>query len=176
MIRLTRREKFGVIALATFTAAWLLFAYAVKPAMGRLKTLARVMPEKQRELRALRATADEYTALRNRLRDLSTRAAQKKGAIELLPFLESLTRQCRLAKKVAAIKQQVSQPEPNCRQTIVEVKLENLTLTELVDFLWKVESSKALASTKSLYIKKDPTDTTLLDSMVEIHTVELTQN
>jgi general secretion pathway protein M len=176
MIRLTRREKLGVITLATFTTAWLLFVYAVKPAMGRLETLARVMPEKQRDLRALRAKADEYDALRQRLRDLRTNTAPTKETIELLPFLESLTRQCRLVKKVAAIKQHVSQPEPNCRQTIVEVKLENLTLTELVDFLWKVESSKALASIKSLYIKKNPTDTTLLDSVIEIHTVELTQN
>ena len=61
-------------------------------------------------------------------------------------------------------------------ETIVEVKLENLTLKQLVDFLRKVESSEVLAKTKSLYIKKNLTNTDLLDSVVEIHNPRLAQN
>ena len=54
-------------------------------------------------------------------------------------------------------------------ETIVEVKLENLTLKQLVDFLWKVESSNILAGIKSLYIKKNLTNTEMFDSVIEIH-------
>jgi len=60
-------------------------------------------------------------------------------------------------------------------ETIVEVKLENLTLKQLVDFLRKVESSRALARTKSLYIKKNLTNTEMLDSVIEIHNPKLIQ-
>ena len=58
-------------------------------------------------------------------------------------------------------------------ETIVEVKLENLTLKQLVDFLRKVESSQPLTRTKSLYIKKNLTNTEMLDSVIEIHNPKL---
>ncbi len=53
--------------------------------------------------------------------------------------------------------------------------LENLTLKVLINFLRKVESSKVLARTKSLYIKKNLTNTEMLDSAVIIHNPKLTQ-
>ncbi|GAH97182.1 unnamed protein product, partial [marine sediment metagenome] len=101
-------------------------------------------------------------------------ASQEKG-FELLPFLESLIREHGLAKKVATMKQQVLQLGPSHSETIVEVRLENLTLKQLVDFLRKVESSEVLAKTKSLYIKKNLTNPDLLDSVVEIHNPRLAQ-
>ena len=61
-------------------------------------------------------------------------------------------------------------------ETIVEVKLENLTLKQLVDFLRKVESSQPLARIKSLYIKKNLTNTEMLDSVIEIHNPKIIQS
>jgi hypothetical protein len=61
-------------------------------------------------------------------------------------------------------------------ETIVEIKLENLTLKQLVDLLRKVESSRVLARTKSLYIKKNLTNTEMLDSVIEIHNPKLIQS
>jgi len=102
--------------------------------------------------------------------------ASQEQEFELLPFLESLIRECGLVKKVATMKQHVSQLEPKYYETIVEIRLESLTLKQLVDFFWKVESSEVLARIKSLYIKKNLTNTDLLDSVVEIHNVKPAQS
>jgi len=74
------------------------------------------------------------------------------------------------------MKQRVLQLGANHSETVVEVRLENLTLKQLIDFLRKVETSKVLARTKSLYIKKNLTNTEMLDSVVEIHNPKLTQS
>jgi hypothetical protein len=79
-------------------------------------------------------------------------------------------------KKVATMKQDVSQLEPKYYETIVEIRLESLTLRQLVDFFLKVESSEVLARIKSLYIKKNLTNTDLLDSVVKIHNVKSAQS
>ncbi len=176
MMRLTRREKLLAVVLAIIAAAWGLFAFAVRPAIERVGTLTRVIPERQSELEILHAKASEYIALRDGLETLHTKIASQEKAFELLPFLESLIRECGLAKKVATMKQQVSQLEPNHCETIVEIELQNLTLSQLVNFLWQVESSKVLARTKSLYIKKNLANTNLLDSVVEIHNLKLSQS
>ena len=175
MIRLTRREKLLALALAIFTGGCLLFAFAIKPALARTKTLHRVISEKQDELGKLRATSNEYIFLRDSLDNVRAKVASQDKGFELLPFLESLIREHGLAKKVATMKQQVLNLGPSHSETIVEVKLENLTLKQLVDFLRKVESSQPLARIKSLYIKKNLTNTEMLDSVIEIHNPKLIQ-
>ncbi len=173
MISLTRREKLLALALAIFAGACLLFAFAIKPALARTRTLRRVISEKQDELGKLRATSSEYIFLRDSLDNVRAKVASQDKEFELLPFLESLIREHGLAKKVATMKQQVLNLGPGHSEIIVEVKLENLTLKQLVDFLRKVESSHLLARTKSLYIKKNLTNTEMLDSVIEIHNPKL---
>lgn len=176
MIRLTRREKLLALALAIFAAGCLLFAFAIKPAMARTKTLHRVISEKQDELAKLRAGSKEYIFLRDSLENIRAKVASQDKGFELLPFLESLIREHGLAKNAATMKQQVLNLGPDYSETIVEVKLENLTLKQLVDFLRKVESTQVLARIKSLYIKKNLTNPEMLDSVIEIHNPKLIQS
>ncbi len=176
MIRLTRREKILAIALAILMGIWALFAIAVKPAIERTKTLRRVTSEKQGELEKLRVKSNEYISLRTNLDKVRTKIASQEKGFELLPFLESLIRKQDLSQKVATMKQQVLKVGAGYSETIVEIRLENLTLKQLVDFLRNVESSNVLARTRSLYIKKNLTNTELLDSVVEIYNPYLSQS
>jgi type II secretory pathway component PulM len=175
MIRVTRREKLLAVGLVVFVAAWSLFSFAIKPALDRIETLNRLIPEKQSELQKVQMRSKEYIFLRDSFKQLQTRIASQPGSFELLPFLETLVRESGLEKKVASMKQQILPLEPAYSETVVEVKFENLTLQQLVDFLCKVESSQVLARAKSLYIKKNVTNGALLDSVVEIHNAKLTQ-
>lgn len=176
MIRLTRRERILAIALTVLAGGWALFAIAVRPAIERTKTLRRVTSEKQDELEKLRARSNEYISLRNNLDKVRTKIASQEKGFELLSFLESLIRKQDLSQKVATMKQQVLKVGAGYSETIVEIRLENLTLKQLVDFLRNVESSNVLARTRSLYIKKNLTNTELLDSVVEIYNPYLTQS
>ncbi len=176
MIRLTHREKLLAVTVVVLISAWLLFAFAIKPAIERTETLTRVISEKQDELLKLRDRSSEYIFLRDSLSNLHTTVASQEENFELLPFLESLIQECGLVKKVATMKQQVSQLEPKYFETIVEIKVESLTLSQLVDFFLKVESSEVLARIKSLYIRKNLTNTDLLDSVVEIHNIKQSQS
>jgi hypothetical protein len=175
MISLTRRERLLTLALAIFAGGCLLFAFAIKPALARTRTLRRVISEKQDELGKLRATSKEFIFLRDSLDKVRAKVASQDKGFELLPFLESLIQEHGLAKKVATMKQQVLDLGPSHSETIVDIKLENLTLKQLVDFLRKVESSKVLARIKSLHIKKNLTNTEMLDSVIEIHYPKLIQ-
>ena len=175
MIRLTRREKLLAVVLAILVGGWSLFAFAVKPAIARTSTLRRVINEKQGELEKLRARSDEYISLRNNLGKVRSKVASQEKGFELLPFLESMIRENGLTKNVTTMKPRVLQLGAGHSETIVEIRLENLTLKQLVDFLRKVESSNVLAKTKSLYIKKNLTNTETLDSVIEIHNPKLAQ-
>ena len=175
MIRLTKREKMLAVALAVFAGGWGLYALAVKPALERTRTLRRVISEKQDELVRLRAKSNEYISLRDNLDSVQTKMVSQEKGFELLPFLETMIREQGLSSKVAVMKQRVLQLGTDHSDTVVEVRLENLTLKQIIGFLRKVESSKVLARTKNLYIKKNLTNEEMLDSVIEIHNPKLIQ-
>jgi general secretion pathway protein M len=171
MIRLTRREKLLAGGLVFFTGVWSLFTAGVKPALARIETLNRVISEKQQELEKLRAGSKEYIFLRDSLNNLHMKIASQNEIFELLPFLESLVEECGLTENIAIMKQQESPIDTNYSETIVEIRLENLSLNRLVDLLYKIESSQVLAGIKSLHIKKNATDKNSLDTVIEINNV-----
>jgi len=175
MMRLTNREKLLAAALATFVAAWGILTFAVKPAVERINTLSRVLPEKQNELKKLQTAGSEYILLRDTLDNLHAKAAAQEKELELLPFLETQLWQCGLTENAVSMKQQVTQLDQKYDELIVEIKLENITLGQLVDFLQKIDSPNMLIKTKGLYIKKSFNNTKLLDSVIEIHNAGLSQ-
>jgi len=98
----------------------------------------------------------------------------QKG-FELPAFLESITTQLHLAEKVAAMKQELLQPDSNYCETVVEVKLENITLRQLVDFLLKIKSSNRFLRIKSLYTKKNTSNPDLLDTAIQVSALKLNE-
>jgi len=175
-MRLTRREKSLAIASAIFLGVWILFMFLVRPALARIETLTRIVPEKQSELTRLRAKSTEYTCLRKGLQGLRAKAAAQDQTFELLPLLESLMRESGLAKNLVAMNRNILPLDQDYQEAIVEIKLESLTLRQLVDFLAKIEgSSQVFAKTKSLYIRRNPSNTDLLDPVIELHSLKLTQ-
>jgi type II secretory pathway component PulM len=172
-MQITRREKLLAVALGIFVSVWSLFAFAVNPARDRIETLNRLIPEKQNELRKLQAKSSEYIFLQDSINRLRTKIADQQNSFQLLPFLETLIRQSGLEKKVVSMKQQVMLLDKEYSQTIVEVRLQNLTLSQLIDLLRKVESSDVLAKTKMLSIKRSAIDTGLLDSAFEVYSAQL---
>ena len=177
MMRLMQRERLLVIAVVVSVALWMLFRLGVKPALARIETLNRVIPEKQHELTQLRTKNKEYISLHDSLSDLRKHVASQDQAVELLPFLESLVRQCGLSENTVAMGQNVLPLDQDYQEAIVEIRLQNVTLKQLVNFLSKIEgSSRVLAKTRSLYIKRNPTNAHLLDSVIEIHSPRLAQS
>lgn len=173
MIRLTHRERWLVTGVAALVAGWALFVSVIRPAIERIETLNRIIPEKQREFEELRTKSAQYVALRTKLGNLKKETASGEKGFELLPFLESITHESGLARKVATMKQEVSLLNPDYHEIIVEVRLENLTLEQLVEFLLKIRSSKHFLRIKSLYAKKHATNPNLLDTVMQVSTLKL---
>jgi len=176
ILRLTPREKLLIVASVVVAAVWILFAFTMKPVIARMETLKRTIPGKQSELAKLRARSADYVLLRDSLTNLQAKVASQDKEFELLPFLESLIGQSGLAEKVSKMKPYTVALGSNYREIIVEIKLDNVTLSQLVDFLCKVQSSNALVEAKTLHIKKNPTNPEHLDSTFEIHGARLVQN
>ena len=172
MIRFTQREKLLAVASVIFVLLWSFYALGVKPAIARVATLNRVIPQKRSELEQLQRTSKEYLHVHNSLADLHSRMASQGQGFELLPFLESLTQQHDLAEH-AAMKPQTLQPVLGYTETVVEVELQDVKLSQIIKFVSAIESSNIPARTRTLHIMRDATDGNRLHAVVEIHSAKL---
>ena len=171
-MQFTRRERGLFLVLALFAATWALFMIAVKPAVGRIETLRRVIPEKNAALQQLRAKSAQYLTLKAGLDGLKRKANLGENGFELLTFLESTIKELGLTEKATAMQQEVSQPDSDYCETIVEVEMENLTFEQLVKFLLEVKSSNRFLRIKSLDTKKNVVNPNLLDTVIQISTLK----
>lgn len=170
MIQISPRERLLSVGLIVGIAAWALYGLAIRPAQDRIRTLQRVIPEKQDQLKQLQAKSAQYTALRNQLDQLQTNRAAQEPDFQLLPFLETLTERKKLAGHVSM--------EPDLLQAGsaeigVTIELHDISLKDLIDFLTDVETSKSMVRVGSLHIRKSPKNEALLDSTVGIRSPKL---
>lgn len=169
-MRLSTRERKILISAAAIILVWIFYAGAISPARERVETLKRVIPEKREALNDIHKMSAEFTALRNELGNLKNKAVLEANGFELLPFLESMTRKYGL--KVSAMKQEVLELDTSYSLTVAEITLEELSLDQMVQFLYRVISSEHLLKIKSLYTRKNTATPASLDAVIQISTLK----
>jgi hypothetical protein len=175
-MRFTNREKWLAGGLGVFVISWVIYAFGVGPVLKRIETLNRVIPDKQSQLEEMRAKAAKYMALHTNIESLRTRVSSQNQTFELLPFVESLVGKCGLSGNLDTMHKQESDLAADYREIIVEVKMKGLTLPQIVEFLLELRCSEVPTGVKSLYIKKNLTDASLLDSHLQISSLKLSQS
>ncbi len=174
-MRLTRREKHLSFTAAAFVAAWVLYAFLTAPALARIKTLQRVIPENTAALRDLKAKSAEYLTLRKRFNTVQRQIAEQSEDFNLMAFLEKLTEQHKLTDHVLSMKQQSQQLDELYTEGIVIIELQDITFERLViGLLAGLDSAPAPLQIKTLKIVKNPSSNGLIN--VSIHISNLCPN
>lgn len=178
MIQLTRRERRWGIAVVVAVMAWGTYAVTIRPMHDRIQLLNRILPERQTELHELQARSAEYLESIQEIEAIQERIARQEPDVQLLPFLESLTERQNLTVHVATMQQTDAPPSrPGYSETVVEIGLEGVTLSQLAGLLRALdESSETVAQIGSLHIRKRKQDATRLDATIQIYTPKALQD
>ena len=84
----------------------------------------------------MRVLKDQYLELQQRLRQAQA-AAAKRGP--LLTELENLTKRANLGGKIVSLKPQAGVQTESFKESIVEIKLDNITLYDIVNYAYLLE-------------------------------------
>ncbi|MEN6426508.1 MAG: type II secretion system protein GspM, partial [Phycisphaerales bacterium] len=110
MIQMNRRERLLSIALAGALGVWAVWAFAIEPMRERIRTLERILPEKQTQVQELQEKGQEYVALEDKFKGLRARLASQDPSFQLLPFLEAMIQRHKLAGHVPTMRPDTVQP------------------------------------------------------------------
>ena len=173
MIQLTRRERRLGIGLLTVGAVLALYGFVLEPMQNRMRTLQRVIPERQEELQQVRSLSEQYRSLRKDVEHVRARMAAQDTNFQLLPFLEGLIEKQQLMPFLVKMDGDTLPSQPGYSETLVTIDLEGIALAQLVRFLETLEASDALAQVDTLHIHKDPANPMRLNATVQIHNSRL---
>lgn len=153
MIRINPRERRIVLLGGGIAAALLFYLLVVSPYMSAMELLDQRIARKTEELREVLGLQKEYSRLKQKTKILGDVIRSTPG-FSLLSFLENLAAKNQIKTKIAYMKPLTAPGSEKFKESSVEMKLESLTLKELVDFLYQVERSAQPIRIKRLNIVK----------------------
>ena len=106
--------------------------------MPNLSRKRDAIPKKERDLAEMRVLKDQYLEMQQRLQQLQA-AAAKRGP--LLTEIENITRRTNLSSKIVSLKPQAGVQAANFKESIVEVRLDNITLYDIVNYVNQLEKA-----------------------------------
>jgi len=154
MVRINPREKRTLIVGGCALAALLVYFMVISPYMKAMELMDQRIARKTEELKEVLALREEYTRLREKTRILEDMVRSTPG-FSLLSFLETLATRNQVKKQIAYMKPVTTPTSDKYRESSVEMKLESISLKQLVDYLYGIEHAEQPIRIKRLNIAKE---------------------
>ncbi len=172
MIDISQRDKnvliAGAVCLIIFAAAELLYF----PALERKENLQRVLELKTEHYQEMLELKDEFESFSKQNKNSEDFLKKRAKNFSLFSFIDKQVQQCGIKENVAFMKPFSTEIEKSdFNKATVKIKLNNIYLKQLVDFLYKVESSKSLVVISSISLSRTGKKEFLLDAVIEAQTL-----
>jgi len=160
--QLNQRERNFVIVGGSALVLALLYFAIVAPYHSALTRLDRQVAVRSGQLQEVKALQGRYLEMQQQMAQV-TRRLEKRQDFSALTFIENLVEKTAGRENLVSMRPQ--SPEVRNEFTIdsVEIKLEKLTLKQLLELLLGVEGADTPVQVKSLYLKQRFDERSLLD-------------
>ncbi len=174
--RMDRREKLMVGGLVVMITALLFYSLVVSPLLDSRQRLQKSLHRKQVELQQIQDLQKEYRVLQHTSGDIQKRLQTRPENFTLFAFIEQQA-------AAAGIKQQINYLKPSevestgpLRESRVDMKLQKITLKDLVKFLGGVESHENVVSVNRISIQEHGKEQGYLNAVLQIVTFRAGEN
>jgi len=160
----------GGVALACF----LVVQWAVLPIYEKQKSLADAVMRQEATLAEAQDLARQIATIRATLASSQQRLAAKDKSVSLFSFLDGLAAQSGLKDRIVYMKPSVTKiKNTEMSLSIVEMKLESIALSQLVQFLHMIESSSEDVTIRRMSLLTAGKDNKSLNAVLEIATIKV---
>jgi general secretion pathway protein M len=171
-MKLARREKYFVFGAVLSIAAFLLLEFLVFPSFEAMKRVQRGVEAKENALKEITRLSSEYQRYRRGSQDLQQALARRKGGFTLFSFLEKAAGDVGIKEYIKYMKPSTSTGPGPYKELLVEMKLEAIALSQLVDYLYKIEAPENLVTVKRISIKETKGKSGYLDTILQVMTFQ----
>ena len=174
--RLQKREKNVLLCGLIFVTGFLVFQLIIMPYVQQRSKLADSLRQKESALVDIQLLRQDYLEAKSRQGDIEQRLASRAGGFSLFSFLEEQAANAQVKERVTYMKPSSNEIEDGFAESIVEMKMEKVSLEQLVDFLIKIESDENVVLVQRISIQESSREEGLLDTVVRIKTYQVSNS
>jgi general secretion pathway protein M len=168
--KLEKREKRVVMAGAIFLVCFIVFHFAVSPLLQARQQTQKALIQKSEDIKKIRQLQKEYRQLQNQAENIQNRLQKRNPSFTLFSFIEERATKANVKQQINSMTPSTSEGEGPLQESRVDLKLEKISLQQLVDFLQQVESKDDVVAIKRISIQENSKDEGLLDVVMQIIT------
>ncbi|MFZ5874971.1 MAG: type II secretion system protein GspM [Nitrospirota bacterium] len=168
----TGRERLVLGGGAAAVLVLAVYGLAVDPLLERNALLDRRIANRQEDFDRVSKLSAEYRVAADQVAILDQRVSTTPGSFALLSFLEESATAQQIRNRLASIRPQPAQTSAPYREVTAEVKLEAITLPQIVAYLEALDRAPQRLRIKSLRLKTRYADPKLLDGSFVVSTYE----
>ncbi|MBI3608738.1 MAG: type II secretion system protein M [Nitrospirae bacterium] len=165
------RERLVLGLGAAAVAIMLGYGLVIDPLLARSARLDRLIVQRQADLERVTRLVGEYREAEGRVTG-SNRAIASPGTFSLLSFLEETASGQQVRNRLVSIRPQPTQALPPYHEVSAELKMESVTLPQVVAYLTALDHAPQRIRVKSVRLKTRYADPKLLDGSFVVATYE----
>ena len=168
MIKITPRDRKVLIVGGVFVLLFVVFQFAVFPLMENRDRLERSISAREKALVEMKDLQVEYKQLHSKANVLLDQLVGRQNDFSLFSFLEQMAAKSEVKKNITYMKPSETADEGPFKEVLVEMKLQAISLKQLVDFLTLVESPRNVVALKRISIQENKKEQATLDVIVQV--------
>ena len=169
-MQLAKREKYLVALAVIVIVSALVIQFAIMPFVEKKERYSENVTVMQKKLQEMVSLRQEYLALQKDSDLLGQRLASRTTSFTLFSFLEKAAGEAGVKENIKYMKPSASSGQGPFKESLVEMKLERITLGQMVGYLQLIESPAELVSIKRISIQSNKKETQYLDAILQVLT------
>jgi general secretion pathway protein M len=169
-MKFARREKYFISTAAVFLGIFCLFQFLIFPFFEAKRRIQRGVSAKEDGLKEIIKLSSEYNRYQRSSQGIQQVIAKRRKGFTLFSFLENKAGDAGIKTYIKYMKPSISTGTGPYKESLVEMKLEEITLHHLIDYLYRIESQNNVIRIKRISIKENKKKSGRLDAVLQIVT------
>jgi hypothetical protein len=169
-MQLAKREKYLIFLAVIVIVLALVIQLAIMPFVEKKEQYKNKATANQKNLQEMVRLRQEYLVLQQGSEVLAQRLAKRPKSFTLFSFLEKAAGDAGVKENIKSMKPSASTGKGPFKESLVEMKLERITLGQMVGYLKLIESPDMLVSIKRISIQSNKKETQYLDAILQVLT------
>ncbi len=169
-MNLSKREKYFVSTALCAVVVFCLLQFIIIPFFEKRTRIETACRAKEKVFEEISVLSAEYQAYEKRSLDIRGTIERRKKGFTLFSFLEKTAGDTAVKDHIKYMKPSELQSTGTYKETMVEIKLEGITLKQLVDYLYRVEFSGNAICLKRISIKENKKESGYIDAVLQVVT------
>ena len=171
-MQLGKREKLFVQLAAFAVTGFCLLQFVVFPMVEDRKRLKQSIVTKEKGLEEMARLSEQYAVLKRQSHTAENAVRKRPPGFTLFSFLEKAAGKAGVKRHIKYMKPSSSKGEGGWMETMVEMKLDKISLKRLMDYLYRIELSRKAIQIKRCAVTENKGRKGTLDVVLQAITFE----